>query len=81
MLCYHLSWILTDSERKKFREQLLYAEQELAAARGREQALQEQLFKEVRDSQERLKRQIQLHSEMEVNLFTFVICMICLLII
>ncbi|XP_030459161.1 mitotic spindle checkpoint protein MAD1 isoform X1 [Syzygium oleosum] len=61
-------FLKADAERKKFREQLLYAEQELAAARGREQALQDQLFKEIRDSQERLKKQIQLHSEMELKL-------------
>ncbi|XP_010030229.2 mitotic spindle checkpoint protein MAD1 isoform X1 [Eucalyptus grandis] len=61
-------FLKADAERKKFREQLLYAEQELAAARGREQALQGQLFKEVRDSQERLKKQIQSHSEMEIKL-------------
>ncbi|XP_030539237.1 mitotic spindle checkpoint protein MAD1 [Rhodamnia argentea] len=61
-------FLKADSERKKLRERLLYAEQELAAARGREQALQEQLFKEVRDSQERLKKQIQSHSEMELKM-------------
>ncbi|KAF8016110.1 hypothetical protein BT93_H1596 [Corymbia citriodora subsp. variegata] len=61
-------FLKADAERKKFKEQLLYAEQELAAAKGREQALQEQLLKEVRDSQERLKKQIQLHSEMEIKL-------------
>ncbi|CAK9168438.1 unnamed protein product [Ilex paraguariensis] len=38
----------TDAERKKFRDQFLYAEQELAAAKGREQALQEQLLKELK---------------------------------
>lgn len=53
---------------KKFRDQFYYAEQELAAAKGREQALQEQLLKEVNDSHERIKKQIQLHSELEVQL-------------
>ncbi|KAA8545413.1 hypothetical protein F0562_020197 [Nyssa sinensis] len=57
-----------EAERKKFRDQFLYAEQELAAAKGREQALQEQLSKEVDDSQERLKKQIQSYSELEVKL-------------
>lgn len=50
----------------KFRDQLLYAEQELAAANGREQALQDQLLKEVNESQDRLRKQIQIHSELEV---------------
>lgn len=58
----------TEAERKKFRDQFLYAEQELAAAKGREQALHEQLLKEVDDSQERLKKQIQLSNELEVKL-------------
>lgn len=58
---------VTESERKKFLDQLLYAQQELAAAKGREQALQEQLLKEVTESQERLRKQIQLNSELEVG--------------
>ncbi|KAK7263774.1 hypothetical protein RJT34_31371 [Clitoria ternatea] len=57
-----------ESERKTFLDQFLYAEQELAAAKGREQALQDQLSKEVTDSQERLKNQIQLNSELQVKL-------------
>ncbi|XP_052193632.1 mitotic spindle checkpoint protein MAD1 isoform X2 [Diospyros lotus] len=44
------------------------AEQELAAAKGREHALQDQLLKEVNDSQERIKKQIQAYSELEVKL-------------
>lgn len=56
-----------EAERKKFRDQFLYAEQELAAAKGREGVLQEQLLKEVDDSRERLKKQIQLCSELEVK--------------
>jgi len=54
-------------EGKKYRDQFLYAEQELAAARGREQALQEKLLKEINDSQERLKRQIQECHELEAS--------------
>lgn len=61
------SFTFTDAERKKFRDQFLYAEQELAATKGREQALQEQLLKEVNDSQERLRKQIHMHSELEVE--------------
>lgn len=57
----------SEAERMKFRDQLLYAEQELAAAKGREQALQDQLLKEVNESQERLRKQIHIHSELEVK--------------
>uniref|UniRef100_A0A2P2JKR9 Spindle assembly checkpoint component mad1 n=1 Tax=Rhizophora mucronata TaxID=61149 RepID=A0A2P2JKR9_RHIMU len=57
-----------EAERKKFRDQFLYAEQELAAARGREHALQEQLLKEVSDSQERFRKQLELYSKLEVKL-------------
>lgn len=55
-------------ERKKFLDQFLYTEQELAAAKGREQALQDRLLKEVNESQARLRKQIQLNSELEVKL-------------
>ncbi|KAI3964996.1 hypothetical protein MKW92_026276 [Papaver armeniacum] len=57
----------TEAERKKFKDQFFYVEQELAAAKGREKALQEQLMKEVTDSQERIKKQIQSFSELEVK--------------
>lgn len=57
-----------ESERKKFLDQFLYAEQELAAAKGREKALQDQLLDEVTNSQERLRKQIQLNSELQVKL-------------
>lgn len=57
----------TEAERKKFRDQFLNAEQELAAVKGREGVLQEQLLKEVDDSQERLKKQIQLCSELQAK--------------
>ncbi|XP_023530274.1 mitotic spindle checkpoint protein MAD1 [Cucurbita pepo subsp. pepo] len=57
-----------ESERKKFLDQLLYTEQELAAARGREKVLQEQLIKEINDSGEQLKKQMQISSELEVKL-------------
>ncbi|XP_076903078.1 mitotic spindle checkpoint protein MAD1-like [Bidens hawaiensis] len=58
----------SEAERMKFRDQLLYLEQELAAAKGREQSLQDQLMKEVNESQERLRKQIHIHSELEVKL-------------
>lgn len=58
--------IVAEVERKKYLDQLLYTEQELAASRGREKVLQEQLIKEVNDSGEQLKKQIQINSELEV---------------
>ncbi|KAI3874889.1 hypothetical protein MKW98_019462 [Papaver atlanticum] len=57
----------TEAERKKFKDQFFYVEQELAAAKGREKALQEKLMKEVTDSQERIQKQIQSFSELEVK--------------
>ncbi|GLU06056.1 hypothetical protein SLE2022_231200 [Rubroshorea leprosula] len=57
-----------EAERKKFRDQFLYAEQELAAAKGREQVLQDQLSKDVSDSQQRLKKQLQSYKELEAKL-------------
>ncbi|KAJ4952126.1 hypothetical protein NE237_028958 [Protea cynaroides] len=56
-----------DAERKKYRDKFCYTEQELAAAKGREQALQEQLLMEVKDSHERLEKQIKSYSELEVK--------------
>ncbi|KAJ8572672.1 hypothetical protein K7X08_009183 [Anisodus acutangulus] len=61
-------YLKADAERKKFRDQFLNAEQELAAAKGREEALQDQLMKEVKISQERLRKQLQLYGEIEMNL-------------
>ncbi|KAJ8755600.1 hypothetical protein K2173_022195 [Erythroxylum novogranatense] len=57
-----------EAERKRFRDQFLYTEQELAAAKGREHALQEQLLKEINDSQCRFKKQLESHSKLEVTL-------------
>ncbi|KAI8532019.1 hypothetical protein RHMOL_Rhmol11G0180400 [Rhododendron molle] len=57
-----------ETERKKFRDQFFFVEQELAATKGREQALQEQLLKEVNDSQGRIKNQLKACSELEVKL-------------
>lgn len=59
--------IISEAEGKKYRDQFLYAEQELAAARGREQSLQEKLLKEIKESQERLMKQIQQCNELEVS--------------
>lgn len=60
-------FLVTEADKKKFRDRFFYAEQELAAAKGREKALQEQLLKEVNDSQDRLKKQIQSYNELEVH--------------
>ncbi|XP_060167552.1 mitotic spindle checkpoint protein MAD1 isoform X3 [Lycium barbarum] len=64
-------YLKADAERKKFRDQFLNAEQELAAAKGREEALQDQLMKEVNVSQERLRKQLQLCSELELERMEF----------
>jgi mitotic spindle assembly checkpoint protein MAD1 len=63
-------------DEKKFRDILLQAEQELAAAKGREQALQNQLAKEVNDNQERFKKQLESQSKLEVSspLLFFFLC-------
>lgn len=58
--------IFAEAEKKRFRDKFLYAEQELAAAKQREQNLQEQLLKGVDSFEEQLRKQIQLHSELEV---------------
>ncbi|KAL6545686.1 hypothetical protein OROGR_009560 [Orobanche gracilis] len=56
-----------EAERKNFRDKFFNVEQELAAAKGREHMLQEQLRKEIDFSQEQLKKQIQSFSELEVK--------------
>jgi mitotic spindle assembly checkpoint protein MAD1 len=63
-------------DEKKYRDKLLQAEQELAAAKGREQALQNQLAKEVNDNQERFKKQLESQSKLEVSspLLFFFLC-------
>ncbi|XP_058089997.1 mitotic spindle checkpoint protein MAD1 isoform X2 [Magnolia sinica] len=57
-----------ETERRKYKDQFHFVEQELAAAKGREQALQEQLLKEVSDSQERHEKLLKRCSELEVQL-------------
>uniref|UniRef100_A0A803N9K7 Mitotic spindle checkpoint protein MAD1 n=1 Tax=Chenopodium quinoa TaxID=63459 RepID=A0A803N9K7_CHEQI len=59
--------LTAEEEGKKYRDQFLYAEQELAAARGREQSLQDKLLKEIKESQERLTKQIQQCNELEAS--------------
>nr|CAD1818154.1 unnamed protein product [Ananas comosus var. bracteatus] len=58
----------TDDERKKCQDHLTFLEQELAATKGREHALQERLLKEVTDSHERHRAQLKRISELEVEL-------------
>ncbi|KAJ6704553.1 METHYLTRANSFERASE-RELATED [Salix viminalis] len=58
----------SEAERKKFRDKLLQTEQQLAAAKGREHALQQQLLKEVNDNQERFKKQLESQANLEVKL-------------
>ncbi|CAA6663931.1 unnamed protein product [Spirodela intermedia] len=58
----------SEEERNRFKNQLCFVEQELAASKGRENALQQQLLKEVADSQERYRIQVQRCSELEVKL-------------
>ncbi|XP_042061782.1 mitotic spindle checkpoint protein MAD1-like [Salvia splendens] len=57
----------SESERKKLRDKFFNTEQELAATRGREHILQEQLRKEVDFSQEQLKKQLQAFNELEIK--------------
>lgn len=60
--------VVTEEERNRCKNQLCFVEQELAASKGRENALQQQLLKEVADSQERYRIQVQRCSELEVHL-------------
>ncbi|CAN6475399.1 unnamed protein product [Victoria cruziana] len=57
-----------EAESNKFQRQLHFAEQELAAAKGREKALHEQLAKEVNESLERYQSQLKQISELEVKI-------------
>ncbi|CAH2070538.1 unnamed protein product [Thlaspi arvense] len=57
-----------DAERKHLRDKFLYSEQELAAAKGREKMLQEQLLTEINTSQARYTKELQSCHELEVKL-------------
>ncbi|KAG7533624.1 Spindle assembly checkpoint component Mad1 [Arabidopsis thaliana x Arabidopsis arenosa] len=57
-----------DAERKHFRDKFFYSEQELAAAKGREKMLQEQLLMEINNAQERYTKELQSCHELEVKL-------------
>ncbi|XP_042451563.1 mitotic spindle checkpoint protein MAD1-like [Zingiber officinale] len=58
----------SEDERTKFRDSILSLEQKLEASKGREQALQERLLKEVDEFMERYKEQVKQCSELEVQL-------------
>nr|CAB3479005.1 unnamed protein product [Digitaria exilis] len=55
----------SEDERMQFLDKLNYVEQELAATKGRESALQERLLKELADYQERYRDQVQLNKEID----------------
>lgn len=57
----------------QFLDKLNYVEQELAATKGRESALQERLLKELTDYQERYRGQVMKINELEVIFLPFVI--------
>ncbi|OEL13858.1 Mitotic spindle checkpoint protein MAD1 [Dichanthelium oligosanthes] len=58
----------SEDERMQFLDNLNYVEQELAATKGRESALQERLLKELADYQERYHNQVKKINELEVQL-------------
>ncbi|PWZ34124.1 Mitotic spindle checkpoint protein MAD1 [Zea mays] len=55
----------SEDERMQFLDKLNYVEQELAATKGRESALQERLLKELGEYQERYRGQVQLNKEID----------------
>lgn len=61
-------FIASEDERMQFQDKLNYMEQELAATKGRENALQERLLKELSDYQGRYREQIKKINELEVYL-------------
>ncbi|KFK26618.1 hypothetical protein AALP_AA8G272100 [Arabis alpina] len=64
----HDNFTQADAERRQLRDKFLYSEQELAAAKGREKVLQDQLLMEINNSQERYTKQLQSSHELEVKL-------------
>ncbi|XP_004970764.2 mitotic spindle checkpoint protein MAD1 [Setaria italica] len=58
----------SEDERMQFLDKLNYVEQELAATKGRESALQERLLKELSGYQERYHDQVKKINELEVQL-------------
>ena len=68
-----LQFIAVEDERMQFLDKLNYVEQELAATKGRESALQERLLKELSEYQERYCGQVMKINELEVIFLPFVI--------
>ena len=68
-----LQFIAVEDERMQFLDKLNYVEQELAATKGRESALQERLLKELSEYQERYRGQVMKINELEVIFLPFVI--------
>lgn len=68
LMLYHHFPFATEEQQQKCQAHLLFVEQELEASKGREQALQERILKEVNDSQERYITQLKHCSELEVFL-------------
>lgn len=61
-----LPFLAVEDVRMQFLDKLNYVEQELAATKGRESALQERLLKELGDYQERYRGQVKKINELEV---------------
>jgi hypothetical protein len=60
-----LLFIISEDERATYKDKLNYVEQELAATKGRESALQERLLKELDGYQERYRNQVKKIGELE----------------
>ncbi|XP_044977504.1 mitotic spindle checkpoint protein MAD1 [Hordeum vulgare subsp. vulgare] len=58
----------SEDERNTYHDKLNYVEQDLAATKGRESALQERLLKELGEYQERYRQQVKKIGELEVKL-------------
>ncbi|KAK1668689.1 hypothetical protein QYE76_056848 [Lolium multiflorum] len=58
----------SEDERTTYKDKLNYVEQELAATKGRESALQERLLKELDGYNERYRDQVKKRGELEVQL-------------
>jgi mitotic spindle assembly checkpoint protein MAD1 len=60
-----LLFIISEDERTTYKDKLNYVEQELAATKGRESALQERLLKELDGYQGRYRDQVKKIGELE----------------
>ncbi|KAK7292518.1 hypothetical protein RIF29_08300 [Crotalaria pallida] len=57
-----------ESDNKRGVDELMYTQQELAAAKARQHSLQQQLLTQLSDSQQRLSKQLHLNSQLQVKL-------------